>query len=72
MFIELEPDSKESERHAADRAGDAKFHLSEKEKVKRFVALILARRQAKLLKDRQFGLQKRAPASERKPPSEEQ
>jgi hypothetical protein len=30
----------------ADRAGDSKFSVSEKEKLKRFVALILARRVA--------------------------
>jgi translation initiation factor IF-2 len=52
-FIELEPDSKDAELYSVDRAGDVKFQLSEKEKVKRFVALILARRQAKLQKDKQ-------------------
>jgi hypothetical protein len=33
-------------RHMVDRAGDSKFSISEKEKLKRFVALILARRVA--------------------------
>ena len=60
MFIELEPDSRDAEMIAADRAGDVKFQLSEKEKVKRFVALILARRQAKLASGRGMTMSKQA------------